>query len=199
MWLWPAGPDPLSRRWCGAAGRAAHDGAQPFGHEYRADRAAGLLLGYDTFNDLPQHVRALDIGALRSGGQLTSLGDSGEFFLLTDYVEGTLYADDLQRLRDTGRLTDCDIQRAEALARYLAALHTVKRDEPIPTAAPCATWWAAEGIFGLADSYPPHFPLADAAWLARVEQDCVVWRWRLNAHPERLAQTHGDPPSTPST
>lgn len=165
----------------------------PFGHEYRADRAAGLLLGYDTFNDAPQHVRALDIGALRSDGRLTSLGDSGEFFLLTDYVDGTLYADDLQRLRDMGSITDSDLRRAEALARYLAALHTVKRDEPaLYRRAVRDLVGSGEGIFGLADSYPPHFPLADATWLARVEQACVAWRWRLNAHPERLAQTHGD-------
>src|SRR5689334_1327289 len=35
--------------------------ANPLGHERRADRAAALLLSYDTFNDLPRHVRALDI------------------------------------------------------------------------------------------------------------------------------------------
>jgi hypothetical protein len=44
-----------------------------FGHERRTDRAAGLLLSYDSFNDLPQHVRALDLGVLRADGQLASL------------------------------------------------------------------------------------------------------------------------------
>jgi aminoglycoside phosphotransferase (APT) family kinase protein len=165
----------------------------PFGHERRADRAAGLLLGYDTFNDVPRHVRALDIGVLRPDGQLISIGGSGEFFLLTDYVDGTLYADDLQRLRDTGRLTDRDIQRAEHLARYLATIHAVKRDDPaLYRRAVRDLVGSGEGIFGLTDSYPPNYPLADTAWLARIEQACVAWRWRLNAHPERLAQTHGD-------
>jgi aminoglycoside phosphotransferase (APT) family kinase protein len=165
----------------------------PFGHERRSDRAAGLLLGYDTFNDVPRHVRALDIGMLRPDGRLASIGDSGEFFLLTDYVDGALYADDLQRLRDTGRLTERDIQRAEQLARYLATIHAAKRDDPaLYRRAIRDMVGSGEGIFGLTDSYPPTFPLADAAWLAHVEHASIAWRWRLNAHPERLAQTHGD-------
>jgi len=167
--------------------------ASPFGHERRADRAAGLLLSYDTFNDLPRHVRALDVGVLLPGGQLASLHMGGEFFLLTDYVEGALYADDLQRLRDTGCLTDRDLRRAEILAHYLAEIHAVKRDEPtLYRRAVRDLVGSGEGIFGLTDSYPPDFSLIDAAWLERVEQACVHWRWRLNAHPQRLAQTHGD-------
>jgi aminoglycoside phosphotransferase (APT) family kinase protein len=164
-----------------------------YGHERRADRAAGLLLSYDIFNDLPRHVRALDVGVLRPDGQLTSIGEGGEFFLLTDYVEGALYADDLARLRDTGCLTDRDLRRAERLARYLAEIHAVKRDEPaLYRRAIRDLVGSGEGIFGLTDSYPKDFALADATRLERIEQACVDWRWRLNAHPQRLAQTHGD-------
>ncbi len=167
--------------------------ASPFGHERRADRAAGLLLSYDTFNDLPRHVRARDVGVLLPDGQLASLQQGGEFFLLTDYVEGALYADDLHRLRDTGRLTARDLQRAERLARYLAEIHAVKRADPtLYRRAVRDLVGSGEGIFGLTDSYPSDFSLIDAAWLERVEQACVHWRWRLNAHPQRLAQTHGD-------
>jgi len=165
----------------------------PFGHERRADRAADLLLSYDTFNDLPQHVRALDVGVQHADGRLTSLGDGGEFFLFTEYVAGALYAEDLGRLRDTGSLTDRDLRRAASLARYLAAIHARKRDDPaLYRRAVRDLVGAGEGIFGLIDSYPKDFPLADAARLERIEQACVRWRWRLNACPERLAQIHGD-------
>jgi aminoglycoside phosphotransferase (APT) family kinase protein len=167
--------------------------ASPFGHEWRADRAAGMLLSYDTFNELPQHVRALDVGVLRQDGQLTSLHDGGEFFLLTDYVEGTLYADDLARLRDTGHLTGRDLRRAEALARYLTEIHALKRDDPtLYRRAVRDLVGSGEGIFGLADSYPKDFSLVDAAFLEHVEHACVQWRWRLKTHPQRLAQIHGD-------
>jgi hypothetical protein len=164
-----------------------------FGHEYRADRAAGLLLSYDTFNDLPRHVRALDVGALMPDGDPLSLGRGGEFFLLTDYAEGTLYADDLQRLRDTGRLADCDTRRAVALASYLAQIHATRRDAPeLYRRAARDVVGGGEGIFGLTDSYPRDFALAGPAWLERVEQACVRWRWRLKQQPHRLAQIHGD-------
>ena len=36
--------------------------ANQFGHDHRADRAAAILLDYDTFNTLPRHVAALDVG-----------------------------------------------------------------------------------------------------------------------------------------
>ncbi len=130
--------------------------SNPFGHERRADRAASLLLSYDTFNDLPRHVRALDVGVLQPDGKLTSIGEGGEFFLLTDYVAGTLYANDLQRLRDTGRLTDRDVGRAECLARYLAEIHAVKCDNPaLYRRAVRDLVGNGEGIFGLTDSYIP--------------------------------------------
>ena len=167
--------------------------ANPFGHERRADRAAGLLLSYDTFNDLPRHVCARDIGVLLPDGQLVSLREGGEFFLLTDYAEGALYAHDLQRLRDTGRLTKGDLQRAERLARYLAEIHAAKRDDPaLYRRAVRDLVGSGEGIFGLADSYPADFSLVNAAWLERIEQACIHWRWRLKTHSERLSQIHGD-------
>lgn len=165
----------------------------PFGHEQRSDRAAGMLLSYDTFNDLPQHVRALDVGMLLPDGRLSSLHEGDEFFLLTDYVDGALYADDLQRLRDDGRLAERDLRRAERLARYLAEIHRVKRDDPsLYRRAVRDAVGGGEGIFGLTDSYPADASLIDAAWLERVEHACVRWRWRLKGRAQRLAQTHGD-------
>jgi hypothetical protein len=167
--------------------------ANPFGHEHRSDRAAALLLSYDTFNGLPWHVRALDVGTLQSDGRLASLSGADEFFLLTDYVSGTLYATDLQRLRDSGRLTERDLRRAAALAQYLAEIHAVKRDDPaLYRRAVRDLVGSGEGIFGLSDSYPPDFPLLEAGWLERVEQACVRWRWRLGRQTHRLAQIHGD-------
>lgn len=165
----------------------------PFGHEYRADRAAGLLLSYDTFNDLPRHVRALDVGVLMVDSRPLSLRNGGEFFLLTDYIQGEPYARDMERLRDTGALTDLDVRRARQLAEYLADIHAVKHDDPaLYRRRTRDLIGAGEGIMGLTDNYPPDFPLVDAEWLEQVEKACVNWRWRLNRKAHRLAQVHGD-------
>ncbi|HXF61913.1 MAG TPA: phosphotransferase, partial [Caldilineaceae bacterium] len=119
--------------------------ANQFGYENRADRAAGLLLSYDTYNTLPRHVAALDVGILIAGdlpaaatepaqtdtpapppARLLSLAKGDEFFLLSHYVEGKPYAHDLQRLRDGGELAERDLLRAQTLALYLAEIHAVK-------------------------------------------------------------------------
>lgn len=164
-----------------------------FGHEYRADRAASLLLAYDTYNHLPKHARALDVGVVGADGHLISLGHGDEFFLLAEFVEGTPYAEDLARLRDTGALAAADVRRAETLAVYLARIHAVKRHDPALYRRRIRdTVGSGEGIMGLIDSYPSDFPLASPEWLAHVEARCVAWRWRLREKEHRLAQVHGD-------
>src|SRR3970040_846108 len=62
-----------------------------FGHEYPADRAWAALWGHAAFNALPRHVRSLDVGFVRAGGELVSAGDSAEFFQLVEEAEGTPY------------------------------------------------------------------------------------------------------------
>ncbi len=165
----------------------------PFGHEYRADRAAGMLLDYDTFNELPCHVRALDVGALTPAGQLVSLAHATEFYLLTEYVPGQLYAEDLQRLRDSGALTALDVDRAQTLARYLVNIHSTKKEDAVLYRRRIRDLvGSGEGIMGLTDSYPADFLPADPVWLEEVEKACVQWRWRLKAKTHRLSQVHGD-------
>lgn len=167
-----------------------------FGHERRADRAAGILLSYDTYNTLPQHVQALDVGAVTTNAGLTSLADADEFFLLTEFVEGEPYARDLQRLRDAGTLNDLDVERARRLAAYLAEIHSVKKDDIVLYRRRIRDLvGSGEGVMGLTDSYPCDYDLADTEWLKRIEVACVRWRWHLKtlvADAPRLAQVHGD-------
>jgi len=44
------------------------------------------------------------------------LRDGGEFYLLTTFAPGTIYADDLRRIARTGAATDVDVARIDALA-----------------------------------------------------------------------------------
>jgi len=164
-----------------------------FGHEYRADRAAEMLHAYDIYNALPNHVRAVDVGIIHADQRLTSLAAGSEFFLLTEYAAGQPYADDLQRLRDTGELTALDTRRARALAAYLADIHAVKQhDPPLYFRHVRDTIGSGEGIMGLCDNYPDDFALAGASWLAEVEKECIAWRWTLKQSAHRLSQLHGD-------
>ncbi len=167
----------------------------PFGHEHRADRAQLLLWAHDAFGRLPHHVASLDVGAVRKDGSLVPLGDADEFFMLTDFVEGKEYADDLIRLRAGGELRSQDEERSRALCDYLARIHAVR--------APAGEAYAqlytrrirdlvghGECVFGVSDSYPDERSYNEA--LSRIEAKCVSWRWRLKRKSARLCQVHGD-------
>jgi hypothetical protein len=164
-----------------------------FGHDRRSDRAQGMLLAYDTFNDVPQHARSLDVGAIREDGALVSLERTTEFYLLTDWADGTLYADDLRRVGRDGACTARDLARADEIARYLAALHARPGTHPEAyTRAIRDTLGHGEGIFGLVDSYAADVPGASQETLREIESQCLAWRWKLKSRTHRLRRTHGD-------
>jgi hypothetical protein len=164
-----------------------------FGHDRRADRAAEVLLAADTFAAIPKHARVLDVGAFRDDGGSVSLVNTGEFYLLTEYLDGTPYAEELRRIARTRTLTSSDLDRVDTLADYLVALHVPVDGHP----------WAyrrslrdllgsGEGIFGIIDAYGTGAPGANAERLQRIEARCLEWRWRLKQEHERLARIHGD-------
>ncbi len=165
-----------------------------FGHDRRADRAAEMLLAWDTFALIPRHVEALDVGAIRNDGTgLVSLRDAGEFYLVTRYAEGRLYADDLRRIAREARASDDDVRVAEGLARYLADLHRERIERPAVYARAARDLvGSGEGIFGIVDGYPEGVPMAPPERLKGIERRAVEWRWRLKPRAERLRRTHGD-------
>jgi hypothetical protein len=163
-----------------------------FGHDRRSDRAAQMLLAFDTFGEIPGHVRALEVGAIAPDG-LRPLSDAGEAYLVTDWADGVAYAEDLRRVARTGLATQSDLERADALAGWLAALHRERLDDP-------QAWRRAlrdvvgsgEGLFGVVDAYPPEAPGAAAGALLDIERRAVEWRWRLRGRHDRLRRIHGD-------
>ncbi|MEO7730837.1 MAG: hypothetical protein ABIY55_07700, partial [Kofleriaceae bacterium] len=60
--------------------------ANELGHDRRSDRAANQLLAYDDFAQIPRHIEALDVGAVGKGGELISLRDTTEIYLITSYA-----------------------------------------------------------------------------------------------------------------
>src|SRR5262249_7008264 len=154
--------------------------AGPFGHEHMADRAQILLWDHKAFARLPRHVRSLDVGGFRSCGELVSLGDVDELFVLMEFAEGRPYAEDLARIRDRGELEDLDVAGCEALADYLAEIHAVRGpDERLYVRRIRDLVGHGECIMGLTDSYPERHGFIDAPLLERIETACVAWRWRL--------------------
>jgi hypothetical protein len=165
----------------------------PFGHEHMADRAQSLLWDHTAFNSLPKHVRSLDVGVFLRDGRAVSLGEADEFFTLTDYGEGLPYAEDLERIRDTGNFSEIDMRRADVLCDYLAEIHSVPgQDSGLYVRRIRELVGHSECIMGLIDSYPAETNPDCARRLADIERLCVDWRWKLKGRVHRLRQVHGD-------
>jgi len=164
-----------------------------FGHDRRADRAEEQLLAFDDSRLVPDHVRALDVGAVQRGGRLVSLRDTGEFYLLSDWAPGTVYADDLRRIAGDGTVREGDLARAEALARWAARLHASRIADPDRYRRAVRDLVGhGEGIFGMVDGYGADVPAAPPERLRAIEERCLAWRWRLRGREGRLSRTHGD-------
>jgi hypothetical protein len=165
----------------------------PFGHEHMADRAQAILWDYDSYGRLPRHVNALDVGAFTRRQELFSVAHAQEYFVLTQWVEGTSYYDDLRRLITGGSLRMQDRQRARQLATYLATIHRRKRRDPhLYRRRLRELIGHGECIMGLTDSYPLPFGFITEDRLRTIEDACNQWRWRPRDRTNRLSQVHGD-------
>ena len=164
-----------------------------FGHEFPYDRAHSLLMAYQTFNRLPRHVKALDVGAFMEDGSLRSLGGFEEFFLLTEKADGQEYYRDLERIKEARTITSMDEERCLALSKYLVEVHGVKRGEPgLYRRRVRELIGHGECVMGLIDNYPDDFNLLDVEGWKALEHMWVEWRWRLRGKAHRLSRVHGD-------
>lgn len=164
-----------------------------FGHDRRADRAANVLLAWDDFPRVPGHVRPLDVGIVVGGRTLRSLRDGGEMYLLTRWVPGAPYAEDLRAIAVRGEATALDHARCAALADALVAIHALPGTHPAAyTRAIRDLLGHGEGIFGIVDGMPADVPAAPVARLQEIERRCLEWRFRLKDGRARLRRTHGD-------
>ncbi|MBI2898126.1 MAG: aminoglycoside phosphotransferase family protein [Deltaproteobacteria bacterium] len=169
------------------------ESANDFGHDRRSDRARSILEQFDDFGRVPRHVVALDVGAVTRNGELTSLRDWSELYLVTQWAEGTLYAEDLRAIARRGEVVPGDLERCDALVRTLCEIHSERGPRrAIYTRAIRDLVGNGEGIFGMVDGYPADAPAAPPARLCEIERRSVEWRWRLRDRHERLRRTHGD-------
>lgn len=163
-----------------------------FGHDRPSDRARDMLLAHETFGLIDRHVRALEVGAITEQG-LLPLNSARDYYLLTTYAEGDVYAEDLRRVARDGVCSEEDLRRARALAEYLAALHRSVDAPPTAYLRSIRTLvGSSEGIFGIVDGYPEDTPGASWERLQAIEARCHAYRWALKRKASRRRRTHGD-------
>ncbi len=166
-----------------------------FGHDSLADKAALSLLAWESFGEIPGHVRALDVGFVERDGALRSLASARDFFFVTEWTEGRPYFHDLDEIAARGSLVARDRARLDALVENLVAIHADRRVAPETYRRRTRDLFGHhECIPGLLDSYDGADGLraTSPATLQEIERRCVAWRWRLKERTHRLARVHGD-------
>lgn len=164
-----------------------------YGHDRTSDRVAEALAASETFARVPRHARAVDVGVFDAAGELASLRGTGEPFLLTEWVDGSLYAEELRAVGSRGEATEIDRARIVSLVRYLDELHVpVRGGASVYRRATRDALGHGEGVFGIVDAYPDDVPGAPLARLRALEHALVDARWRLRHREARLSRIHGD-------
>lgn len=171
---------------------APHD----LGHDYPSDRAQVFLLAYDSYNELPGHIRAIDILQLKRDKSIVSIKDGLEYFLLMEKAEGINYFTDLERLKNKSTPEPPDVEKIRTMAGYLARIHSVR-----PSVEPSLkrslyirklrdTIGHGECLMGVFDTYPEGTLAPEE--MAEIEKLSIDWRYRLRTKVDRLCQIHGD-------
>ncbi len=167
-----------------------------FGQDFPSDRANTLIYAHAVYNKLSKHVKSYDAGAILEDGSLVSVGKADEFFILIDFVEGEEYAKDLNKIKETGTLSERDKRRAEILADYEADIHATKRDDPVLYVRRIRDLVGrGDCITGIIDTYPRDdrtYSFTSDEEFERIEKRCIEWRWRVKDKAHRLCQVHGD-------
>jgi hypothetical protein len=164
-----------------------------FGHDHFSDRAQILIWQNSVFNNLPGHVKSLDVGYFTRKGELFSAGKADEYFILMEKIEGKEYFRDLERIKKYGELTPVDIERTEALSTYLAQIHANRQDDrELYLRKLRDIVGHGECILGLTDSYPDDLDFVTWGDLCEIEKKCADWRYKIKGRTHRLCMTHGD-------
>lgn len=165
-----------------------------FGHDHYADRAQVLLLANANYNEMPKHVKAVDVVG-ETPQKLVSVRDAREFYIFMEEAEGRPYFEDLEEILQRGRLEEKDIQRVRMLAGFLADIHAIKyrrEDADILYKRRIRDLVGhGECIMGIIDAFGPiEFTVENE--LVDYVKKCIPWWGRLRLKSERLSSVHGD-------
>jgi len=165
-----------------------------FGHDHYSDRAQVLLLANANYNDMPRHIKAVDVVGESPDG-LVSVKDAKEFYIFMEEAKGESYFKDLDAILKRGFLNERDMERARMLAHFLADLHAIRysgesanilyrrRIRDLIGHGEC--------IMGIVDAYDSVDFTTDGE-LVTYAGKCLNWWGKIKDKGERLCNVHGD-------
>jgi hypothetical protein len=165
-----------------------------FGHDHYSDRAQVLLLANANYNDMPKHIKAVDVVG-EAADSLISVKDAREFYIFMEEAEGKPYFNDLDAILERGDLTGSDVERAKMLAHFLGDIHALKyvgKDAKILYRRRIRDLIGhGECIMGIIDAYDD-VDFTTAEELVAYAGKCLPWWGKIRDRSERLCSVHGD-------
>ncbi|MFO8163798.1 MAG: phosphotransferase family protein [Thermodesulfobacteriota bacterium] len=165
-----------------------------FGHDHYSDRAQVLLLANSNYNDLPKHIKAIDVVG-ESPDRLISVKDAREFYIFMEEAGGEPYFRVLDTILQRGYLNELDKVRAKMLAYFLADIHGNKysgEDGGILYRRRIRDLIGhGECIMGIIDAYAPVDFITENELLEYAGK-CFPWWGKIRDRSERLCSVHGD-------
>jgi hypothetical protein len=165
-----------------------------FGHDHYADRAQVLLLANANYNEMPKHVKTIDIVG-DSELKFISVKEAREFYIFMEEAEGEPYFMALDEILKKGNLTKADKDMAATLASFLASIHGVRyagQDRDILYRRRIRDLIGhGECIMGVVDGFDTA-TFSSPAELTEYTAKCIPWWRNIRDKNERLSSVHGD-------
>jgi hypothetical protein len=165
-----------------------------FGHDHYSDRAQVLLLANANYNDMPKHIKAVDVVG-EASDRLISVKEAREFYIFMEEARGEPYFKDLDAILQRGYLNELDVDRAKMLAHFLADIHAFKYSEEdakiLYRRRIRDLIGHGECIMGIIDAYGSVDFITDRK-LVEYAEKCLPWWGKIRDRSERLCSVHGD-------
>ncbi len=165
------------------------------GMDHFSDRAGSLLLAHSHYSKIPNHIASSDVCGVTKEGEVISVGEAHEFFILMEEAQGKDLFTDFQRIAKTNVLTNEDRKRILQLSDFLVQLHQDKPTENQESLYKRCLRNVIGGntsIMSIIDMYPK-----DVKWISKEEINQLLQAsihfWSTHRFTEkRLCHTHGD-------
>jgi len=169
---------------------------QGFGQDYPADRASVFIRALMDYNDLPNHVKAIDVCSIQKDNSLLSLGKPEEFFIILEEGKGNEYWEDLDKIKNKEVLENEDVKRIKTLATYLGDIHSIGYDgengKNLYRRVARDFVGHGELTMGVIDTFPPKLDFVTNDELVDIVKKMVEWWGKIKDNDKRLAVVHGD-------
>lgn len=165
------------------------------GMDHFSDRAGSLLLAHSHYAKIPNHIESSDVCGITKDGEIISVGEAQEFFILMEEAKGKDMFADFQRIAKTNILTNEDKEKILQLSNFLVKLHQEKptqNQESLYKRSLRNLVGGNTSIMSIIDMYPQHLEWVSPEELNQLIEASIKFWGTHRFKQERLCHAHGD-------